>query len=93
MTEGAAPSSGALVLQQSGALELARTFQQGIDPESIGVLRLVVPVLAESVLTGVSGRIIDMVPAGAGTLYLTTSDAPGAPTRGDVVVRLRPRAR
>lgn len=93
MTEGAGVSSGTLVLQQSGVLQLAPSFQPGMTPESIGVLRLVVPILAESVLTGVSGRIVDMVPAGAGTLYLTTSDASDRSAAGDVVVRLRPRAR
>ncbi len=93
MTEGAAPSSGALVLQQTVALELASAFAQGFAPESIGAVRLTVPVLAESVLTGVSGRIIDMVPAAAGTMYLTTSDDPGYSNGGEVVVRLRPLAR
>ena len=67
LTEGAATSSGALVLNQAAALDLARTFLQGIAPESIGVLRLVMPVLAESVLDGVPGRITDVVPAGSGT--------------------------
>ena len=79
LTEGAAPSSGALVLNQAGALDLAHTFLQGIDPESIGVLRLVMPVLAESVLDGVPGRITDVVPAGAGTLYVTTDDGEREP--------------
>jgi hypothetical protein len=91
MTEGAITLSGARV-PEAAALEWARSLQ-GIGPESIGVLRLMVPIRAESVLTGLSGRIIDMVPAGAGTFYLTTSDAPGDPAGGEVVLRLRPRAR
>ena len=93
LTEGAAPSSGALVLNQAGALDLARTFLQGIDPESIGVLRLVMPVLAESVLDGVPGRITDVVPAGAGTLYVTTNDGSGSSNGSDAVLRLTPRVR
>ena len=93
LTEGAAPSSGALVLNQAGALDLARTFLQGIDPESIGVLRLVTPVLAESVLDGVPGRITDVVPAGAGTLYVTTNDGSGSSNGSDAVLRLTPRVR
>ena len=93
LTEGAAPSSGALVLNQAGALDLARMFLQGIDPESIGVLRLVVPVLAESVLDGVPGRITDVVPAGAGTLYVTTSDGSASSSGSDAVLRLTLRVR
>ncbi len=93
LTEGADPSSGALVLNQAGALDLARTFLQGIDPESIGVLRLVMPVLAESVLDGVPGRITDVVPAGAGTLYVTTNDGSASSNGSDAVLRLTPRVR
>jgi hypothetical protein len=93
MTAGLEASSGALALQPSGLLQLAPSFQQAMTPESIGVLRLVVPILAESVLTGVSGRIADLVPAGAGTLYLTISDPGDVSNSGDVVVRLRPQAR
>ncbi len=93
LTEGAAPSSGALVLNQAAALDLARTFLQGIAPESIGVLRLVTPVLAESVLDGVPGRITDVVPAGAGTLYVTTNDGSGSSNGSDAVLRITPRVR
>ena len=97
LTDGGGSSSGALVIQDSGATELARAFPQGIDHESIGALRLTVPIIAERFLDGVSDRIIDVVPAGGGTLYLATSNAggqEGAPgNSGDVVVRLRPQPR
>ena len=93
MTGDIASSSGALVLNQAGALNLAGTFLQGIDYESIGVLRLVTPVLAESVVDGVPGRITDVVPAGDGTVYLTTNDGGGRSNGSDVVLKLTPRAR
>ena len=93
LTEGAASSSGALVLNQAGALDLAGTFLQGSAPESIGGLRLVMPVLAEGVLDGVPGRITDVVAAGAGTLYLTTNDGSGKSNGSGVVLRLTPRVR
>ena len=93
MMDGAAPSSGALVLDQTGALDLAGRFLNGVAPESVGVLRLVMPVLAESVLAGVAGRITDIVPAGGGALYVTTNDGGGRSDGGDAVLRLTPRAR
>ena len=93
MTEDAASSSGALMLRQAGALDLARMFPQGVDPESIGVLRLMMPVLAEGVLPGVAGRITDMVPSGTGALYLTTNDGGGLSSGSDAVLRLTPRIR
>jgi hypothetical protein len=95
MTRGVGPSSGALVFQEAGTLGLAAVFPQGIDHESIGTLRLAVPILADGVLAGLSDRIIDMAPAGGGTLYLATSSAEGPDGTsgggGDVVLRLRPR--
>jgi glucose/arabinose dehydrogenase len=93
MMDGSAPSSGALVLDQTGALDLAGRFLNGVAPESVGVLRLVMPVLAESVLAGVAGRITDIVPAGGGALYVTTNDGGGRSDGGDAVLRLTPRAR
>ena len=93
MTEGATPLSEVLVLQQAGALDLARTHLQGIELESIGVLRLVMPVLAESVLGGVTGRITDMAPAGGGAVYVSTSDGDGRHNGDAVVLRLTPRPR
>jgi len=97
LTDGGGSSSGALVIQDSGATELARAFPQGVDHESIGALRLTVPILAEGLLPGLSDRIIDVVPAGGGTLYLATNNAGGADgapgNSGDVVVRLRPQPR
>ena len=75
ITDGAGSSSGALVIQDAGTTELARAFPQGVDHESIGALRLTVPILAEGLLPGLSDRIIDMVPAGGGTLYLATNNA------------------
>jgi hypothetical protein len=93
MTEGAAPVSEVLVLQQAGALDLARTFLQGIELESIGVTRLVIPIVAESVLAGMPGRITDMAPAGDGAVYVSTSDGGGRPDGDAVVLRLTPRRR
>jgi hypothetical protein len=90
---GPTPASEVLVLQPAGALDLAHTSLQGIDLQSLGVLRLVMPILAESVLAGWSGQITDIVPAGAGTLYVSTNDT-REPTGGGVtVLRLGPRAR
>ena len=93
MTRDTASSSGALVLDQAGALNLAGTLLQGFDHESIGVLRLVMPVMAEGVVDGVPGRITDVIPGEGGTVYLTTNDGGGRSDGGDVVLRLTPRAR
>lgn len=95
MTEGRAWSSGALAFEDApmGALARAGAFLTGLDPHAAGVIRLAVPILAEGLLTGISGRITDVVAAGGGTLFLAASstEAPsgGASDTGDVVMRLR----
>jgi hypothetical protein len=89
-------SSGALSFQEAGVLTLASALAQPFELESIGTLRLTVPILAETVIQGISGRVIDVTPGGGGTLYLATrgvEDASADGGRGaDVVVRLRPAA-
>jgi glucose/arabinose dehydrogenase len=98
MTEGRG-ASGALVIPetQAGTLEWSSAFAEGLDYEASGTIRLAMPILAESLLAGMSGRISDVVAAGGGTLYLATDGAGqqggDASTGSDVVVRLRARQR
>jgi hypothetical protein len=69
-------------------VESARS-QKGLDYEASGTIRLAMPILAESLLAGMSGRISDVVAAGGGTLYLATDSAEqqggDASTGSDVV--------
>ena len=85
----------ALEPQDAGAFEVARAFVDGFDRASSGAVRLGVAVLAEKLLNGLSGRVLDVV-AGNGTVYLAMDDV-GQPdgSSGDnagFIVRLRLRA-
>jgi glucose/arabinose dehydrogenase len=101
LTEGRGASSGAFRLvipeTQAGTLEWSSAFAEGLDYQASGTIRLAMPILAESLLAGMSGRISDVVAAGGGTLYLATDSAGrqggDASTGSDVVVRLRARPR
>lgn len=95
MTEGRVFSSGALTLdaRPASVVGWSGVLAPGLDYNVAGVARLVVPILAEGLLTGISGRIADVVAAGGGTWYLATSGTgatSGTAARdGDVVMRLR----
>lgn len=95
MGESRASSAGALVIQDAPTSLVGRPgpFATELDPAAAGVIRLLVPVLADSLLTGISGRITDVVATGGGTLFLAASSAKapagGAADTGDVVMRLR----
>lgn len=95
MAVGRTPSSGGLMLEEAPVrgLEWSRAFATGLDYNVAGVIRLVVPILAESLLTGISGRISDVSAVGGGTLYLAASGTDAsqgaAAGAGDVVLRLR----
>lgn len=95
MGESRASSARALVFQDAATSVVGwpGPFTAGLDPAAAGVIRLLVPVLADSLLTGISGRITDVVAAGGGTLFLAASSdkapAGGSADTGDVVMRLR----
>ncbi len=95
MAVGRTPSSRALLLEEAPVrgLEWSRAFTAGLDYNAAGVIRLMVPILAEGLLTGISGRIGDVAAVGGGTVYLAASDtdaSQGAAADGsDVVLRLR----
>jgi glucose/arabinose dehydrogenase len=99
MAVGRTPSSGALTLEAAPlrGLEWSSAFMAGLDYNAAGVIRLLVPILAESLLTGLSGRIGDVAAVGGGTLYLAASGTDAsrgaAADGGDVVMRLRLRER
>lgn len=94
MRAGSGPSSGALVVQETGSLEWALAAVAGLDVGSLGAIRLAVPMLLEGMLDGIAGRVVDVV-TDRGTIYVAADDAgqPGgaAADRSGVVVRLRPR--
>ena len=96
--QGAGPSSGAWIVQrtEAGALNLARAFVAARENESIGTLRLTVPILPESLMAGVLDRVGDVVLGSRGVVFLATNNAERAGASGasgeDVIVRLTPRA-
>ncbi|HQZ37569.1 MAG TPA: PQQ-dependent sugar dehydrogenase [Vicinamibacterales bacterium] len=91
---GGAAASPALAFEPTETTSaLAAAFSADLDPASFTVVRLATPVLIETVLSGISGRIGDAVAARDGTLFLATSNSVGADpdAGGDIVVRLRAR--
>ena len=97
LTNGVARVSGEFSFRQAGALDLARAVVQGVSLESVGVVRLAVPVLIGDLLLGVSGEVLDVIADGA-HVYLATVDASaksGASGTNALatIVRLTPSAR
>jgi hypothetical protein len=97
VTNGVARVAGEPTLRQAGAMDLARAMAQAVSLESVGVVRLAIPVLLGDLLPGVSGQVLDAIGDGE-RVYLATAD-PSAADRvrgGDhsaTVVRLTPHSR
>ncbi|MCC7241441.1 MAG: hypothetical protein IT180_05920 [Acidobacteria bacterium] len=94
LTDAGGAASPALAFEPTATTSaLAAAFSADLDPASFTVVRLATPVLIESVLSGIAGRIGDAVAARDGTLFLATSNSVGADpdAGGDIVVRLRAR--
>jgi hypothetical protein len=94
MTNGVARVSGEFTFRQAGAMDLARAMTQTVSLESVGIVRLAIPVLIGDLLPGVSGQVLDVIGNG-GHAYLATADPSGFPG-GDysaTVIRLTPQAR
>jgi glucose/arabinose dehydrogenase len=90
------PDAGALAFEPAASPgALAAALAGNLDPAPFTTARLAAPVLIESVLAGVSGRIGDVGAGGGGTLFLATSrgrhSASDPASGGDVILRLRPR--
>jgi hypothetical protein len=92
MTNGEA-RIGEVSAGPSGALDVVRGMVQPLALESIGVVRLAIPLVAGDIVTGLSGHIIDAVADGT-HIYVATVDAPTGVSDGDrlaSVLRLTPR--
>jgi hypothetical protein len=92
MTNGEA-RIGEVSAGPSGALDVVRGMAQPLALESIGVVRLAIPLVAGDIVTGLSGHIIDAVADGT-HIYVATVDAPTGVSDGDrlaSVLRLTPR--
>jgi hypothetical protein len=94
LTDAHGSESGALVFEPTPAPgALAAAFTLDLNPASFRTVRLATPILIESVLSGISGRVGDVVSDGVSTLFLATSSGGGpanAPdVSGGVILRLR----
>ena len=90
---------GALLVHgaDAGAGDLVQALEVGLDNGALAPVRLMAPVLAESLFVGIAGRVGDVVAANGGTLFLAASgeaaEAQGGGTAEEVIVRLVPRRR
>jgi hypothetical protein len=93
MTAVTDQSSGAWAPQRADSLELARAFVRTPKSDSHGIVRLTMPMRADSLVDGVLDRVGDIVVDRGGTLFVATNNTRrvGAPgVAEDVIVRLTP---
>ena len=89
----ASRSDGALVVRQDAAADWPPQFAQAFDPVTIGAVRLAAPILANGLIDGIAGRIVDVVGAGDALYVAVEGFEPEAAATGDPAAVILPVSR